>query len=360
MALRLPGLPSQMPGHRAEIQGSGGWTLEHTRGDEYVLRNPQGVEVARAPWSQVHDDWSRGRIAALIEQASRPARPGGRSAVVAPVPKAAPPSPGSGGGGGRTPTPADAPNMGRARVLRDGQGRATAIVIEKFGEPPQRIPVPPGYTVRMARSSGGPVIELTPPGGGSRGSGRLWVAGSRGLPEDVYVRDAVRNAGIDLGRVSTIVHGGAKGVDSSAGRLARAHGIREEVHPANWQGQGRSAGAQRNAAMARGGGRLLAIWDGASPGTANAIKNALAHRLSTTIAIIPICGRHHGGASGSGTGSGAGGGQAGRLTGGGMARGAGGRIGVGTVRGGGGAGGSGGRIGGVGNVRGGRPQQKPE
>jgi hypothetical protein len=77
---------------------------------------------------------------------------------------------------------------------------------------------------------------------------RLLVCGGR---EFVY-RPAVF-AALDRAHakrtVTVLVHGAARGADSLAGEWARARGIAEERHPANWERDGKRAGPIRNAEM---------------------------------------------------------------------------------------------------------------
>lgn len=82
--------------------------------------------------------------------------------------------------------------------------------------------------------------------------------------------------GLELlrGRV-TVVHGGARGADALAGRIAAAWGMRVEVHPADWDRWGRSAGHRRNAEMvALGADLCLAFPIGASRGTRGCMELA--------------------------------------------------------------------------------------
>jgi len=52
------------------------------------------------------------------------------------------------------------------------------------------------------------------------------------------------------GRNVTIIEGDAKGADRIAGNVARQHGLKVEVFPADWDNIGRSAGFVRNQSMA--------------------------------------------------------------------------------------------------------------
>lgn len=68
--------------------------------------------------------------------------------------------------------------------------------------------------------------------------------------------------------------GDASGVDEVAADEARAMGRRVEVLPADWKQYGLAAGPIRNAELAKRCDRMVAFWDGRSPGTRNAVKQA--------------------------------------------------------------------------------------
>lgn len=73
---------------------------------------------------------------------------------------------------------------------------------------------------------------------------------------------------------SVIIHGGASGADSLAGIIALTLNIPVKVYPAEWKKYGKSAGYIRNAQMLEEGkpDKVLAFWDGKSPGTKMMIK----------------------------------------------------------------------------------------
>ena len=96
-----------------------------------------------------------------------------------------------------------------------------------------------------------------------------WAAG-RGLPDGV-------------GSV-TLVHGGARGADGLAGRIASDLGWEVEVHPAEWEKLGKGAGMARNALMVDlGADVVLAFPTKSSRGTWNAVKLARAAGLRTVV-----------------------------------------------------------------------------
>jgi hypothetical protein len=99
---------------------------------------------------------------------------------------------------------------------------------------------------------------------------RVCIAGSRDFRRLEYIRSVV--CGLPPG--TTVVHGGAHGVDREADRVALGIGYPVEVHLARWDKFGRKAGPMRNREMVPSCDFLYAFWDGSSRGTANAIQVA--------------------------------------------------------------------------------------
>lgn len=117
------------------------------------------------------------------------------------------------------------------------------------------------------------------------GYARLVVAGGRDFPVGL-VKDALshiermtarlREQSTDFSEVCGMQTGG-----DAVGRLwADLAGINVVRFPADWDTYGKSAGPVRNAWMAWYGTHLLALWDGASRGTANMIAVAKAGCLT--------------------------------------------------------------------------------
>lgn len=79
---------------------------------------------------------------------------------------------------------------------------------------------------------------------------RILVTGSREWDDRYAIRRALLRAarGATPDQV-TVVHGGARGADVLAGEVAGGYGWRVEVHLADWQQYGKSAGRRRNARM---------------------------------------------------------------------------------------------------------------
>lgn len=68
-------------------------------------------------------------------------------------------------------------------------------------------------------------------------------------------------------RLSKIVSGGAKGVDSMAAQYAQEHDIELEVFYPDWTKYGRSAGYRRNVQIVDASDELFIMWDSKSKGT---------------------------------------------------------------------------------------------
>ena len=92
---------------------------------------------------------------------------------------------------------------------------------------------------------------------------KVAIVGSRGYSRLDEVRQFVR----ECERSTTIVSGGASGVDSAAVDEARRLGMTYEVYLPDWAVHGRAAGAIRNRIIVESADEVVAFWDGASKGT---------------------------------------------------------------------------------------------
>ena len=80
-----------------------------------------------------------------------------------------------------------------------------------------------------------------------------------------------------------IISGHASGADSLGERYASEHGLKTELHPADWKAHGKAAGPIRNKEMAEVADALIAFWDGASRGTKNMIDTAKSKGLKVVV-----------------------------------------------------------------------------
>ena len=100
------------------------------------------------------------------------------------------------------------------------------------------------------------------------------IAGSREITDFQVVEHAINSSGFEI---TEVVSGTARGVDLEGEGWASLNDVPIKRFPAKWNEDGifdRGAGHKRNAAMAEYADALIAIWDGASPGTRNMINCA--------------------------------------------------------------------------------------
>lgn len=100
---------------------------------------------------------------------------------------------------------------------------------------------------------------------------RVIVAGSRTIKDLEVVARAIKDSGF---KVTTVLSGGAAGVDQLGSMWAMEHGASYSVYAAQWNKFGRAAGPMRNMEMACSAQALVAVWDGKSRGTKNMIDCA--------------------------------------------------------------------------------------
>jgi len=105
------------------------------------------------------------------------------------------------------------------------------------------------------------------------------IAGSREITDIDIVVDAIEASKF---KITEVVSGAARGVDTIAIMYAFAAEIPLKKFPADWS-IGRSAGFIRNEQMAQYAEALIAIWNGSSPGTAHMIKMAQKYKLKIYI-----------------------------------------------------------------------------
>jgi len=109
---------------------------------------------------------------------------------------------------------------------------------------------------------------------------RVAIVGSR----DYQHLDRVRFAVNCLPPHCVIVSGGARGVDTIAGREALVTGRAIRVYHPQWALYGKSAGMIRNRDIIGDSDIVIAFYDGGSKGTANSIM--LARKMNKPLTII--------------------------------------------------------------------------
>lgn len=105
---------------------------------------------------------------------------------------------------------------------------------------------------------------------------RLIIAGSRHLsPAPKFVNQCVRSCEREFKQVVTsVITGGAEGVDAAGAAWARDYRVPVRVYHADWKRYGPAAGPIRNRKMASIADALLLIWDGRSRGSASMLDFA--------------------------------------------------------------------------------------
>lgn len=84
-----------------------------------------------------------------------------------------------------------------------------------------------------------------------------------------------------------VLSGGATGMDEIGELWAIENGIPVEVHKADWNKYGKSAGPKRNEAMAKIATHCVVIWQGKSRGSKNMIETAKRYNLVLREALVP-------------------------------------------------------------------------
>lgn len=114
------------------------------------------------------------------------------------------------------------------------------------------------------------------------------IVGSRDYTKKEHILDFI----LTLPRGTTIVSGGARGVDTWAEQYAIEYGYPTITYPAQWKlpngAVDRGAGFKRNRDIIQNSTRVAAFWDGKSKGTLNSIGLALnASHIEKTEIILP-------------------------------------------------------------------------
>jgi len=114
------------------------------------------------------------------------------------------------------------------------------------------------------------------------------IAGGRDYNNYAYLKqqlDYFREHQFDA-KITEIVSGGARGVDSMGEQYAAENDIALKIFPADWKTHGKSAGPIRNRQMADYADILIAVWDGESKGTKNMIDTM--HKLKKPVFVVWI------------------------------------------------------------------------
>ena len=112
---------------------------------------------------------------------------------------------------------------------------------------------------------------------------RTIIAGSRDIVDYKFVSNIIRNSGINI---STIISGGARGVDSLGVRYAKENNLVYELYIPDWDTFGKRAGFIRNCEMGNNADALIAIWNGTSRGTKHMIDYAMNSKRILKVYVV--------------------------------------------------------------------------
>lgn len=99
---------------------------------------------------------------------------------------------------------------------------------------------------------------------------KIAIVGSRNYPD----RDAVAAYIRKLPADTVVISGGAKGVDTWVVDHASKRGLKTIIVPAQWNLYGKRAGYLRNRQLVEEADKVVAFWNGDSPGTHHTINIA--------------------------------------------------------------------------------------
>lgn len=112
---------------------------------------------------------------------------------------------------------------------------------------------------------------------------RTIIAGSRGITDFKLVENIINNC---IWEITTVISGGARGIDKLGELWAEKNNIPCEVFPADWDTFGKKAGYLRNIEMANTADALIVIWDGLSKGTKHMLTIAKKKKLKIYLYIV--------------------------------------------------------------------------
>jgi hypothetical protein len=109
------------------------------------------------------------------------------------------------------------------------------------------------------------------------------IAGSRHFTNYEVLCEAIKESHF---KITEIISGHSKGVDSMGERYAKENNIKLTIIPALWQKYGKAAGPMRNIQMAEYGNALIALPMNDSIGTKHMIKEAKKRKLKIYVRMV--------------------------------------------------------------------------
>jgi hypothetical protein len=117
---------------------------------------------------------------------------------------------------------------------------------------------------------------------------KIAVSGSRTIDDYGVVIGVFKDSPFSA---KEIIHGGARGVDSLAEKFANEARIPTRIFLPDWRKFGKRAGVLRNIEIVDSCDALIAIWDGKSKGTKQAIDYAKRIGKPVYLRVFPRFGK---------------------------------------------------------------------
>jgi len=112
---------------------------------------------------------------------------------------------------------------------------------------------------------------------------KIAVVGSRNIKDELFIYEVLNSY---KAKITVLISGGAKGVDTIAENWAKANDITIEVHSPDWKKLGKSAGIIRNRLIVNNCQECLAFWDGNSKGTKSTIE--MCKKQNKNVVVIDV------------------------------------------------------------------------
>lgn len=102
---------------------------------------------------------------------------------------------------------------------------------------------------------------------------KILVSGGRNFENILFFNDVLFHVNDNINKITKVIHGSAKGVDSLASEYAKEYDIEEKGYKPDWN-LGKSAGMQRNKDMVRlEKPKLVICFPTGGPGTQHMIDH---------------------------------------------------------------------------------------
>lgn len=100
---------------------------------------------------------------------------------------------------------------------------------------------------------------------------KLAIVGSREFNDYIKFKNVIIEY-FDVPKITKIISGGARGVDTLAERFADENDISTLIFKPDWNKHGKSAGFIRNKDIVKSADVVIAVWNGISKGTKHSIN----------------------------------------------------------------------------------------